>query len=67
MEPSASKIELTGNFPNEKAAISQEYTTFVNRLARQILLDIEFTQKASEYSKNGTLSTIKTFIKLLGD
>ena len=68
MQPSASKIELMGNFHNQQAAFSQEYTKFVNRLAHQVLMDIEFTQQASDYSKNGILSTIKTLILTgLGD
>ena len=39
-----------------------EFTSFINRLATQIQIDMEFTNMVSEISKNGQLSKIKDLI-----
>ena len=53
---------LVGSEPTKKVFFPPEYTAFVNRLANQIHLDMEFTNSVINLNKQQQLTTIRDLI-----
>jgi hypothetical protein len=57
-----SQVTLIDDSKTNAIHFPPEYTSFVNRLANQIQIDMEFTNMISLLTKNQQLSTVKLLI-----